>query len=81
MVEKNRDGSKEITDEASPENGRMLTRTWIIAANFRSLENYGIPSAPTVTMEHQSCKFFVLFICPTAEEPFLTIDCSMNARR
>ena len=34
--------------------GKMLARTWAIAGNFRTPEEYGIPTAPTFETEHET---------------------------
>lgn len=43
------------TDESKTEDGgKMLARTWSIAGNFRSPEEYGIPTAPSFKTEHDA---------------------------
>jgi hypothetical protein len=43
------------TDKSGTEDGgKMLARTWSIAGNFRTPEEYGIPTAPSFETEREA---------------------------
>ncbi|ELY57789.1 hypothetical protein [Natronococcus jeotgali] len=80
MSDTDRDEPRDARDE-SVEAGRMLARTWTVAANFRSPCDYGIPTAPTFAAERRADGTLALFACPTATEPVLTASRTVTVRR
>jgi hypothetical protein len=81
MVDETRDGSGKSAGEPGDE-GRMLARTWTIAANFHDPIEYGIPEAPTFTAEYGSDGSIALFVSDSEDaEPVLLATRSMSVRR
>ncbi|WP_255149312.1 hypothetical protein [Halorarius halobius] len=49
-----------MTGDHSADGGRMLARTWTIAANYRTPADYDVPEAPTFHGERCDDGTFVL---------------------
>ncbi|MFT4921582.1 MAG: hypothetical protein ACI8XM_000785 [Haloarculaceae archaeon] len=75
-------GRDDTGDETSgdQEAGQMLARRWVIAANYRSPGDYGIPTAPTFTAERAPDGTLVLFEA-ASQEPVLTSQQPFRVRR
>ncbi|ELZ16637.1 hypothetical protein C478_02687 [Natrinema thermotolerans DSM 11552] len=73
----NRDDSEDTDDDRT---GTMLARTWVIAANFRTPADYGVPTAPSFPAERRSDGTLVL-IGPDDSTPVMTVGETIPIRR
>lgn len=75
-------GESERSGSGSDDGGRMLARTWAIAANFHEPVDYGIPEAPTFVAEYGRDGSIALF-APDSEDakPVLLATHPMSVRR
>ncbi|TMT81673.1 hypothetical protein E2L06_17245 [Haloterrigena sp. H1] len=60
--------------------GQMLARTWVIAANFRTPADYGIPTAPSLPAERRA-DGTLTFVDPDDLTPLLTVETPVSIRR
>ncbi|MFC6765246.1 hypothetical protein [Natrinema soli] len=72
-----RDDSEETDDDRT---GTMLARTWVIAANFRTPADYGVPTAPSFPAERRADGSLVL-IDPDDSTPVMTVGKTVSVRR
>ncbi|MCY4729708.1 hypothetical protein KY092_03930 [Natronomonas gomsonensis] len=70
-------GSGDSTPDGA---GRMLARTWVIAANYRSPADYDIPTAPMFRGERRADGTLVLY-GPDGDEKLLSASESATVRR
>ncbi len=68
------------TTDSNQNAGQMLARTWVIAANFRTPADYGIPTAPSLPAERRANGALTL-LHPDDSTPLLTIEAPMSVRR
>lgn len=68
------------SDRDPDERERMLARTWVIAANYRSPIDYDIPTAPSFTAERSPDGRLVL-LAPDGEDSVLIAASPSKVRR
>ena len=76
------DRTDEPEDGSGPngETGTLLARTWVIAANFRTPADYGIPAAPSFAAERRADGTLVL-VEPDDSTPVMTVENPIPVRR
>ncbi|WP_323173558.1 hypothetical protein [Natrialba sp. PRR66] len=75
-----RNNDPEGADGSDDRTGNMLARTWVIAANFRTPADYGIPEAPLFPARRRVDGALML-VGPEDSTPVMTVGETVPVRR